>query len=183
MFTARLLVLDEIEGTHASEAFVLSIYRDTQDFWDGPLIAPVGSLARVAVDWWRECNSGVRPHTIPQQFVSDLNMFGLREALGYLVNSFETFDLEMDGELAQRIVEEYQRVGTRFNARSEEVRESLKGTLQKYVERRAQAPGAHVEIDHLVERLVLSDATRLGSWGDGQPQNNLALESDQAQGG
>jgi hypothetical protein len=95
LFPARLMVLDEVEGVHTAQDFVVSVINsipqtlnviDSLPSTDDPRFLETAvkeSIMQLEPEkikaQYSEC-----PHSILEQFMSDLNIYGLREALAYL---------------------------------------------------------------------------------------------------
>lgn len=156
LFPSRILALDEVESNQDSERFVKGILatvaRDSERTY---LQHPLKTLAvDSARKWAAAVSSGPNRNSAFQQFLADLGMYGLREAIGYLAE-YPALSLS-EAEIAGFVVG-YHTLGTRFLARQDEVKKNLREWL------RARSPLALFDVE------VAGDI-----WGDGQPQTNHA---------
>jgi hypothetical protein len=105
--------------------------------------------------------------SVLSQFVRDLQIFGLREALAYL--------FELRENVSQRVMEKmvagYHDVGVRFNSQAAMIKAEL--------ERRYRIARETKDISKCVDRLIMIAALDGDGdvWSDGELQNNLSNTS------
>ena len=99
--------------------------------------------------------------------MSDLNLYGLREALAYL---FEYPGYTISKRLEQFMVTGYHDVGQRFLFHSQLIQQRLKETYSQFIKSKGEP------LPNIVDRLIVGNAINFnGPWADGQRQENLAV--------
>jgi len=170
LFPERLHSLDAIHGTPVATRFVAkvidAIHPGANSFTLMPCRVRPTYLAELAVRAHLEVRSA-RQRSVLEQFLDDLNVFGLREALAYL------FDHEKYGVavwLEAIFIEGYRDVGTLFRENATPVHDRLNARLALF--KRSQGASAN-----LADRLIAARAVEFGGlWSDGQRQTNLSKE-------
>jgi len=98
--------------------------------------------------------------------MSDLNLYGLREALAYL---FEYPGYTVNEGLEQFMTTGYHDIGQRFLSHSKLIQQRLKETYLKFIKSKGKP------LPNIVDRLIVGDAINFNDpWADGQRQENLA---------
>lgn len=195
---ARLVILDEIEANSKSKKFIISVIDNISHthtdigYVDSALSFGLDALSIIVLKKFKH----IVPDSALTQFVVDLNIFGLREALAYI---FESPNCSIPIEFQQEILRGYRHIGLAFLRRSEAIKQRLESILSSIgsgaenllrlslferlivpeEKERQWSEDLMSSISSgrlsLLERLVIHDATTFGGvWADGQPQHNLA---------
>ena len=166
MFPARLLILDNITKNYDAEKFIYSVIKSLPQELNILESLPA-SLTHLSIrviihlDFTKHVNrfSGI------EQFLSDLKVYGLREALGYL---YENKDLKIDNQTSAKYVSGYKRIGMQFLKHSDEIQERLESTYNSIINNGGN-------ISNLLDKLILTDTIKYGKpFGNGQKQSNYA---------
>lgn len=165
LFPARILVLDEIESNHKSEEFVIKMINSfrTKNKDDKYLNK---NLETVALMVKKDLKSSP-DNSILEQFLSDLDTYGLREALAYV---FEYPDYDVSNDFEKFMINGYREIGQNFLKHSKRIKQRLEETCKKFDGK---------PLANIIDRLIISDKISLGDvWRDGQEQINLAIRKE-----
>jgi hypothetical protein len=177
LYPARLIVLDEIEGDHRAQEFVVGVIKtlpQTLNVMDSlPSTDDYHFLETVALETRKQLDTKETHEKYPlcafstlEQFLSDLSLYGLREALAYL---FEDPEYAVDERLEKLMADGYRDVGQRFLRHSRLIQKRLHETYSRFIESKGEA------LPRFLDRLIVGDAVNYGDpWADGQRQENLA---------
>jgi hypothetical protein len=174
LFPSRLLVLDEIEGNQKSEHFVIQIMNslrstDRDNDYMGKRFVEVAFMAAKRLKIPEPLPTGELPpntNSALEQFLSDLKIFGLREALAYI---FEDPNSVITSDFETFMTDGYYDIGRRFLHNSKLVRKRLEKTNRDFIKNDCKP------VPSILDRLILVDVIEFGGpWGDGQPQTNFA---------
>jgi hypothetical protein len=174
IFPVRLIVLDELEERIDGQAFITDVlneilYLDTE--WNAhtdqslvTIVEQKGLPDAIIAVLQRFRNTPC--DSVLTQFLSDLETFGLREALAYLFEG----DRDISDRLREMMVAEYEKIGIRFNTRSEDVRSALQEKFDDLMR--------HNDISECLARLIGLSGIHDGDvWYDGYEQFNMAHRS------
>jgi len=177
LFPARLIVLDEVQGSHGAQDFIvdvimsipqtLNVMDSLPSTKDSHFLERAALEARVQLKLEKiQAQYSQCPFSILEQFMSDLNLYGLREALAYL---FEYPGYTVNEGLEQFMTTGYHDIGQRFLSHSKLIQQRLKETYLKFIKSKGKP------LPNIVDRLIVGDAINFNDpWADGQRQENLA---------
>ncbi|MGD0088493.1 MAG: hypothetical protein ABSE73_01105 [Planctomycetota bacterium] len=164
LFPARLLVLDEIDGGNLSSALIMEVVKrlcgpESDSVYRGKNLVDLVIESRGVAG---ALSYGCIPRTAVEQFVSDLNTYGLREALAYLAGE-ELFTPDLEAY----VISGYEAIGQRFLRHADKIKERF--GRQARSTRRDGVPTA------IIDRLVVAEILSFGGpWKDGQDQRSFA---------
>lgn len=177
LFPTRLILLDEMMRNHDSANFIRMVINALPQELElidrlpnsGPdFLLILAQKTRSSLN--RQSLSGGRgiPATLLDQFLSDLQTYGLREALAYM---FEYPKFSVSKNLQASLIAGYSSIGRNFVSHAAAIRKRVEVT-HKNLKRILSAADSNV-----LDRLIIVDAVSLGGpWKDGQSQTNLSVK-------
>jgi hypothetical protein len=179
LFPERLILIDRIERNHKAQDFVvnviesmpqtLNIMDSLPSMEDRHFMEMVSLEAKSALDLHKiSAQYSTCPFSNIEAFLSDLNVYGLREALAYL---FEAPGYSIGAQFEDFMINGYHSIGKKFLQHADFIKQKLHEVHSKFVKSKGKA------LSNTLDRLIVSHAIDFDdAWADGQPQTNFAIQ-------
>lgn len=160
LFIERLMVLDDISGADLGGALIFDVLKELGHPPTSSVTAAAYDAITIAA---RMGLGGTNSNSAGQQFLCDLWVYGLREALGYL-HEYPAFTV--GPKLRERLQRGYAKIGALFLQHEDGVRQQLERYARGLQDPLLPRAGLY--------RVVAARLAEGSVWEDGLPQSNLA---------